>query len=50
MIDVYENYKKFDFPLDVLWSDIDYMDRWRDFTVASNLTFAGLPEFIDELH
>jgi len=39
MIDVYENYKKFNFPLDVLWSDIDYMDRWRDFTVATNLTF-----------
>jgi len=50
MIDVYENYKKFDFPLDVLWSDIDYMDRWRDFTIASNLTFKGLPEFVQELH
>lgn len=50
MIDVYENYKKFDFPLDVLWSDIDYMDRWRDFTVATNLTFAGLPDFVQELH
>ena len=50
MIDVYENYKKFDFPLDVLWSDIDYMDWWRDFTVATELTFKGLPEFVDLLH
>lgn len=26
------------------------MDWWRDFTVATNLTFKGLPEFVDELH
>jgi len=50
MIDVYDNYKKFNFPLDVLWSDIDYMDRWWDFTIAENLTFAGLPEFVEVLH
>lgn len=36
-------------PFDVQWNDIDYMDTSKDFTYDSN-KFAGLPEFVDELH
>jgi alpha-glucosidase (family GH31 glycosyl hydrolase) len=33
----------------VQWSDIDYMDRYRDFTI-DNKSWAGLSEFVDEIH
>ena len=33
-----------------MWADIDYMDRWRDFTVASNISWDGLNDFVKELH
>ena len=36
-------------PFDVQWGDIDYMDRRLDFTVNPT-EFAGLAEFVDELH
>ncbi|KAM9216330.1 putative maltase-glucoamylase 2 [Dugong dugon] len=36
-------------PYDVQYSDIDYMDGYKDFTY-DNRTFCGLPEFVKELH
>merc|ERR1719427_581447 len=36
-------------PYDVQWGDIDYMDEKKDFTYDP-VNFAGLPEFINELH
>lgn len=36
-------------PLDAQWNDIDYMDRYNDFTYDLK-NFHGLPEFVDELH
>ncbi|GIY46213.1 lysosomal alpha-glucosidase [Caerostris extrusa] len=36
-------------PLDVQWNDIDYMDKFKDFTYDED-KYAGLPEFVDELH
>ena len=32
MQEVVDNYTKAEIPLDVMWGDIDYMERWRDFT------------------
>ncbi|XP_055950266.1 lysosomal alpha-glucosidase-like [Argiope bruennichi] len=36
-------------PLDVQWNDIDYMDKFKDFTYDKD-KFANLPEFVEELH
>jgi alpha-glucosidase (family GH31 glycosyl hydrolase) len=33
LINVIDNYNKNDLPLDVIWSDIDYMQNYIDFTV-----------------
>lgn len=48
---VYNNYNASNFPLDVLWSDIDHMYKYRDFTYDSNGSYIGLDTFIkDKLH
>jgi alpha-glucosidase (family GH31 glycosyl hydrolase) len=36
-------------PLDTAWSDIDYLDNYRDFTYDKK-KFEKLPAFIDDLH
>ena len=48
---VYQKYKFNDFPMDVLWSDIDYMEKYRDFTYDKEGFYQGLPDFVrDVLH
>lgn len=37
------------FPYDTQWIDIDYMDRFLDWTYDKN-KFAGLPEVVQDLH
>ena len=37
------------FPMDVQWFDIDYMESYIDFTINST-TWADLPEFTDDVH
>ena len=43
------NYSAHNIPLDVMWSDIDYMDSYRDFTFDP-VKFSDLPKFVDGLH
>ncbi|KAF3922008.1 Alpha-glucosidase [Dactylellina cionopaga] len=33
---VVKNYQKFQIPMETIWSDIDYMDQYRDWTVDEN--------------
>ncbi|KAK6544286.1 hypothetical protein TWF694_000988 [Orbilia ellipsospora] len=49
--DVVKNYQKFQIPVETIWSDIDYMDQYRDWTVDEN-TFpqAEFKTFLDGLH
>ena len=49
---VVEGYDKAGFPLDVMWGDIDYMDKYMDFTVNDDAgePYEGLPAFVDSLH
>ena len=45
---VRNNYLKNDIPLDALWTDIDMMDKKRNFILSSN--FGDAPDFIKDLH
>ncbi|XP_053212192.1 lysosomal alpha-glucosidase-like [Panonychus citri] len=36
-------------PIEAQWNDIDYMDKYNDFTIDP-VAFAGLGEYVDELH
>lgn len=42
-------YDKDGFPLDVVWLDIPYMDKFADFSVDTK-AFPNLKEFIADLH
>lgn len=44
-------YKEAELPLEAMWSDIDYMDRYMDFTI-DNETYPlqKLRTFVDNLH
>jgi alpha-glucosidase (family GH31 glycosyl hydrolase) len=49
LVQVLANYSAAGIPLDVIWSDIDYLDRYRDFT-HDPIKFANLSSFIDMIH
>ena len=46
--EVAQNYKKAGIPLDAIYLDIDYMERYKDFTVSSE-KFPDLPGLAGEL-
>ncbi|XP_071477569.1 maltase-glucoamylase-like, partial [Diadema antillarum] len=37
-------------PYDVQYGDIDYMDKQKDFTYDRDGAYAGLPEFVQQVH
>ncbi|GMF02250.1 unnamed protein product [Ambrosiozyma monospora] len=48
---VVENFKKKDIPLETLWSDIDYMNKSRDFTSdPKSFPESNFTSFINKLH
>jgi alpha-glucosidase len=49
--EVVDNFAKFDIPVESIWTDIDYMQRYRDFDMDPN-TFpvAEGKQFLDKLH
>lgn len=46
---VVSNYTSHNLPLDTQWSDIDYLEDYRDFTYDP-VNYKGLPEFVKGLH
>lgn len=47
--DVTKGYEDNNLPLDSLWSDMDYMDGFKDFTI-DNKNYGDLPTFVESLH
>eukprot|EP00826_Nyctotherus_ovalis_P021370 TRINITY_DN1688_c0_g1_i6.p1 TRINITY_DN1688_c0_g1~~TRINITY_DN1688_c0_g1_i6.p1 ORF type:complete len:893 (+),score=129.11 TRINITY_DN1688_c0_g1_i6:234-2912(+) len=44
-----DSLERADFPFDVIWSDIDHKQDYKDFTINKN-TYGGLDKFVDRLH
>lgn len=47
--DIHQAMKEADIPLEVMWSDIDYLQSFRDFTVSPE-RYSDLGSFVDDLH
>jgi alpha-glucosidase (family GH31 glycosyl hydrolase) len=50
LMEVVNNYTANDLPLDSSWSDIDYLENYKDFTYNHNENFVHLPEFVQWAH
>ena len=46
--EVERRYRELDIPLDSIYLDIDYMERFKDFTLNDE-TFPNFPEFVKEM-
>lgn len=45
---IHKAMREADIPLETMWSDIDYLKSFYDFTI-DNVSYAGLDDFVDEL-
>ncbi|CAO2651810.1 Nn.00g000930.m01.CDS01 [Neocucurbitaria sp. VM-36] len=48
--DVVSNYRNANIPLETMWTDIDYMDNYKVFTLGQNFPLDGMRDLIDDLH
>ena len=49
LMEVKQGYENLTLPLDTIWSDIDYMDAYKDFTFDP-VNYKDLPQFVNDLH
>jgi len=49
MQNVVNNYIKNKIPIDTIWSDIDYMKNYEDFSYDNDKNFVDLPKFIENI-
>jgi alpha-glucosidase (family GH31 glycosyl hydrolase) len=47
--EVIQGYSDNNLPLDTIWSDIDYMEDYKDFTYDP-VNYGDLPQFVEEIH
>jgi len=47
---IHKAMKDANFPLDVQWVDIDYMDNYFDFTIGQGDNWKNLPALVDKMH
>ncbi|KAJ5216987.1 hypothetical protein N7468_009995 [Penicillium chermesinum] len=51
MVNVLDNFEKFEIPLETLWNDIDYMHAWRNFENDPNrFPYDEGAEFLERVH
>jgi len=48
MKEVQTNFENANIPVETYWNDLDYMDRYLDFTIGK--PFDGLGDYVDDLH
>ncbi|KAF2126870.1 glycoside hydrolase family 31 protein [Dothidotthia symphoricarpi CBS 119687] len=48
--DVVASYHAANIPLETMWTDIDYMDRYKVFTLGEKFPLKGMRDLVDDLH
>lgn len=48
ILEIADGHQKNDYPLDAIYLDIDYMERFKDFTIDEE-KFPDFPQFVDEM-